>query len=100
MILAALRTNGIVRAFKTSRTRIESRCLGLYKQTGGRIYCLPPAPSGSASWVPVYGSWMLEELGRHGHGVYYGTLYPALHRMEEDGLLEWEDRVEGGRAGK
>ena len=43
---------------------------------------------------------MLKELGRHGHGVSYGTLYPALHRMEEDGLLEREDRVEGGRVRK
>jgi DNA-binding PadR family transcriptional regulator len=50
-----------------------------------------------ASRAPVYGSWMLKELGRHGHGVSYGTLYPALHRMEVDGLLEREDRVEGGR---
>jgi PadR family transcriptional regulator PadR len=41
---------------------------------------------------------MLKELGRHGHGVSYGRLYLALHRMEEDGLLEREDRVEGGRA--
>jgi PadR family transcriptional regulator, regulatory protein PadR len=45
------------------------------------------------------GLW-LEELGRLGHGVSYGTLYPALHRMEEDGLLEREDRVEGGRVRK
>ena len=27
-----------------------------------------------------------------------GSLYPALHRMEEGGLLEREDRVEGGWA--
>jgi PadR family transcriptional regulator, regulatory protein PadR len=53
-----------------------------------------------ASRAPVYGSWMLEELRRHGHGVSYGTLYPALHRMEEAGLLEREDRVEGGRVRK
>jgi PadR family transcriptional regulator len=53
-----------------------------------------------ASRAPVYGSWMLEELGRHGHALSYGTLYPALHRMEEEGLLEKEDRVEGGRVRK
>jgi DNA-binding PadR family transcriptional regulator len=45
--------------------------------------------------MPVYSSWMLEELGRHGHGVSYGTLYSALHRME-DGLLGREDSVEDG----
>ena len=43
---------------------------------------------------------MLEELGRHGYGVSYGTLYPALYRMEEDGHLVREDRVEGCRARK
>jgi PadR family transcriptional regulator PadR len=53
-----------------------------------------------ASRVPVYGSWMLEELERHGYGLGYGTLYPTLHRMEEDGLLFREDRVEGGRVRK
>jgi PadR family transcriptional regulator PadR len=42
---------------------------------------------------------MLEELGRHGHALSYGTLYSALHRME-DGLLKREDRVEGGRVRK
>jgi DNA-binding PadR family transcriptional regulator len=30
---------------------------------------------------------MVDELGRLGHSVSYGTLYLALHRMEEDGLL-------------
>jgi DNA-binding PadR family transcriptional regulator len=53
-----------------------------------------------ASRAPVYGSWMLEELVRHGYALSYGTLYPALHRMEEEGLLEREDRIEGGRVRK
>ncbi len=53
-----------------------------------------------ASRAPVYGSWMLEELERHGHALSYGTLYPTLHRMEEDGLLAREERVEGGRVRK
>ncbi|MBA2619485.1 MAG: helix-turn-helix transcriptional regulator [Rubrobacter sp.] len=53
-----------------------------------------------ASREPVYGSWMLEELERHGHALSYGTLYPALHRMEEEGVLAREDRVEGGRVRK
>ena len=30
----------------------------------------------------------------------YGTLYPVLHRMEEEGLLIREDRVEGGKVRK
>jgi DNA-binding PadR family transcriptional regulator len=53
-----------------------------------------------ASRAPVYGSWMLSELGRHGYDLSYGTLYPALHKMEEEGLLEREDRVEDGRVRK
>ncbi len=53
-----------------------------------------------ASRAPVYGSWMLEELERHGYALSYGTLYPALHRMEEEGLLSREDRVESGRVRK
>jgi DNA-binding PadR family transcriptional regulator len=52
-----------------------------------------------ASRAPVYGSWMLGELRRHGYDPSYGTLYPALHRMGE-GLLSREDRVEGGRVRK
>ncbi len=38
-----------------------------------------------ASRAPVYGSWMLEELRRHGYHLSYGTLYPTLHWMEEEG---------------
>jgi len=49
---------------------------------------------------PVYGSWMLEELERHGYALSYGTLYPTLHKMEREGLLVREDRVEGGRVRK
>lgn len=53
-----------------------------------------------ASRAPVYGSWMLEELKRHGYSLSYGTLYPALHKMEEEGLLFRKDRVEGGKVRK
>jgi DNA-binding PadR family transcriptional regulator len=53
-----------------------------------------------ASRAPIYGSWMLEELERHGYALSYGTLYPMLHRMEEEGLLIREDRVEGGKVRK
>ena len=53
-----------------------------------------------ASRAPIYGSWMLQELERHGYGLSYGTLYPMLHRMEEEGLLIREDRVKGGKVRK
>lgn len=53
-----------------------------------------------ASRAPIYGSWMLDELERHGYSLSYGTLYPALHRMEQDNLLVREDRVEDGKVRK
>ena len=43
---------------------------------------------------------MLGELERHGYSLSYGTLYPALHKMEDEGLLAREDRVEGGKVRK
>ncbi len=40
-----------------------------------------------ASEKPVYGLWIIEELGRHGYKLSAGTLYPLLHRLEKRGLL-------------
>jgi len=40
-----------------------------------------------ASEKPVYGLWIIEELGRHGYKLSAGTLYPLLHRLETRGLL-------------
>jgi PadR family transcriptional regulator, regulatory protein PadR len=36
---------------------------------------------------PVYGQWVVEELGRHGYRISPGTLYPLLKRMETRGWL-------------
>ncbi|HGH0915751.1 PadR family transcriptional regulator [Bacillus cereus] len=36
---------------------------------------------------PIYGVWMLEELREHGYTISPVTLYPILHAMENDGLL-------------
>ncbi len=45
---------------------------------------------------PIYGTWMHEELKEHGYEISAGTLYPILHNMESDGLLQKEERnVEG-----
>ena len=45
---------------------------------------------------PIYGTWMMEELHRHGYDISPGTLYPLLHSMEKSGLLLMEERnVEG-----
>ena len=45
----------------------------------------------------VHGVELIEELGRHGHRLSPGTLYPMLHRLEERGLLRSRRTVERGR---
>ncbi len=41
-----------------------------------------------ASKEPLYGSWLIEELRRHGYKISPGTLYPTLHKLEEEKLLK------------
>jgi PadR family transcriptional regulator PadR len=41
-----------------------------------------------AAKEPVYGLWLIEELTHHGYKVSPGTLYPTLHKLEEDKLLK------------
>jgi len=45
----------------------------------------------------VHGAWLTEELARHGHRLSPGTLYPLLHRLEDEGLLTGRDEVVDGR---
>jgi PadR family transcriptional regulator, regulatory protein PadR len=49
---------------------------------------------------PVYGLWLIEELGRHGYRLSPGTLYPILHALEQDRLLACETRVVEGKSRK
>ncbi|MGR5966991.1 PadR family transcriptional regulator [Bacillus cereus] len=49
---------------------------------------------------PIFGAWMLEELKEHGYTISPGTLYPILHSMENDGLLNKEDRNVDGKIRK
>lgn len=49
---------------------------------------------------PIYGVWMLEELREHGYTISPGTLYPILHAMESDGLLNKEDCNVAGKIRK
>ena len=45
---------------------------------------------------PVYGMCLIEELGRHGYRLSPGTLYPMLHKLEEESLLRsYSENVEG-----
>ena len=45
----------------------------------------------------VHGAWITEELARHGHRISPGTLYPTLHRMEDEGLLRSRTKTVDGR---
>jgi PadR family transcriptional regulator, regulatory protein PadR len=47
---------------------------------------------------PVWGRWLLEELGEHGHDLSPGTLYPALSRMERNGWIARRGRAPHARA--
>ncbi len=49
---------------------------------------------------PVYGSWLLEELSTHGYKISPGTLYPMLHYMAKEGLLEHYEENVGGKIRK
>ena len=45
---------------------------------------------------PIYGTWMIDELKKHGYEISAGTIYPIFHNMEKDGLLSRESvTVEG-----
>jgi DNA-binding PadR family transcriptional regulator len=35
----------------------------------------------------VWGSWLKEELFRHGYDISPGTLYPVLHELEREDLI-------------
>jgi PadR family transcriptional regulator PadR len=48
-----------------------------------------------ASQGPVFGFWIIEELGRHGYELSPGTLYPILHGLELKGLLRSTEKKEG-----
>lgn len=48
----------------------------------------------------IFGVGMMKELARHGYRIGPGTLYPLLHRLEQDGLLSSETRVEAGKSRK
>ena len=49
---------------------------------------------------PIYGSWMIEELKRHGYEISAGTLYPIFHNLEKDGLLLSENQTVNGKIRK
>jgi PadR family transcriptional regulator len=48
-----------------------------------RLHILHHSAEGS-----IYGSWIAEELARHGYNLSAGTLYPILHSLEQKGYLK------------
>lgn len=53
-----------------------------------------------ASEEPVYGLWMMEELGHHGYRLGASHLYPRFHRLVRQGLLRQERTVVDGKLRK
>lgn len=53
-----------------------------------------------ASEKPVYGLWLIQELGEHGYRISPGTLYPLLHDMESSGLLRNRNSIFNGKIRK
>lgn len=53
-----------------------------------------------AAEEPVYGAWLIEELGRHGYDLSPGTLYPILHTLTQAGLLAVHEEVVNGKQRK
>jgi DNA-binding PadR family transcriptional regulator len=53
-----------------------------------------------ASKAAVYGTELIEELGRHGYKISCGTLYPVLHRLFNDGYLQLEEKNVNGKIRK
>lgn len=49
---------------------------------------------------PIYGTWMTEELKKHGYAISAGTLYPIFHNLEKDGLLNVQNRTVNGKVRK
>jgi PadR family transcriptional regulator PadR len=50
-----------------------------------------------ASKGPIYGLWLIEELGRHGYRLSPGTLYPILHGLEKGKYLTSVEKLHNGR---
>ncbi len=56
--------------------------VGEFTRGAVRLHILHHAAEGE-----IHGAWMATELARHGYAISPGTLYPLLHRMQDEGLL-------------
>ena len=57
-----------------------------------RLHVLNHASSG-----PIFGIGIIERLAFHGYVLSPGTLYPILHGLERDGLLNSREEIKGNR---
>ena len=48
-----------------------------------------------AAMKPIFGLWIIEELGHHGYKLSPGTVYPLLHGLEKRGYLKSKDAKVG-----
>jgi len=60
-----------------------------------RVHVLHHASEGD-----IYGSGIAAELAHHGYRLSWGTLYPLLHNLTDEGFLRREDRVVNGKVRK
>jgi DNA-binding PadR family transcriptional regulator len=63
-----------------------------FRRGAVRLHVLHHAVAGE-----VTGVWLSVELARHGYRISPGTLYPLLHSLQADGLVESRQHVENGR---
>lgn len=63
-----------------------------FRRGAVRLHVLHHAAAGQ-----VTGAWLSEELTHHGYRISPGTLYPLLHTLEADGLLDSRQLTEKGR---
>lgn len=50
-----------------------------------------------AGQLPVYGKGLMSELSRHGYHIGPGTLYPILHGLEKENLLQSKKHTVDGK---
>jgi len=50
-----------------------------------------------ANKEPICGVELMEELEHHGYEVGPGTIYPALHQLEQSGLIRATGEIVGGK---
>lgn len=53
-----------------------------------------------ASTEAIYGSGISAELEHHGYRLSWGTLYPLLHNLTDEGFLDREEVVVNGKVRK